>query len=382
MADNTPVDYGTGQHWANQDALAAVAQAAQEAYQKELLRSGNRDLAEKAANDAATQGRDLIQIYGQQAIQAMSQAAQTGLGVANLLASLQGPANAFAYDRAINGINGATGLSNSIGALTGAYHPTSFQAMGPTSPLTLNSLGQDTSGGNSSIIDQLLGVASNATGQQQQVQQGKLPFSIPQYDPNGAGTTTGGQQPTVNNQTSSTGGATSSDQTVGTQQPANVTINHHYYGDSPSAPNTLSPLSSGGSQLSATQGAYNTALANGGGNTGGAMAYDGTGGTGTYNNSAAQPNYGGGAPGPQFSMAPTTSASLGTPQYSPQTQMYLNALPNVNDVNAKNFAAQDPYTRQLQLSGFAAKGYDPNQLQYRFAQQLPQFKSPQFSMVG
>lgn len=309
MSDaGTNVPYNAA-YEANQTAILQANIKA--AYDQEMIRSGNRALAEKAAKDAADTGAELIKIYGDQGLQALSQATQAGLGVADLLSKLQGPSNAFAYDRAINGVN-SSGLSNAIGALTGSYRPPSFKGMGPTSPMTLDTLAQDTSGGSSSIIDQLLGTATNASQQQGQVQNGQLPFSIPQYDPSGSGAV-------VQNNATSGGTPAPAATTPGAVAPA-VTggpsvVNNHFYGSTP------------------------------------------TGDT-------------------------HTGFSLGTPQYSPQAQQYLDALPDPNKTNVRGYFHSDPYTQKLDMSGWAAKGYDPQQLQSQFAAKLPQFGAPRVGLVS
>lgn len=309
MDQNVPVNYN---HDYEADKLAAISTTAEIEYRKTLARTGNEQLALQAAEAAATNGRDLIQIYGQQGLQALTQAGQFGIGVADLLSKLQGPANAFAYDRAINGVN-SSGLSNAIGALTGSYRPPAFQQMGATSPMTLDSMAGQTSGGNSGVIDQLLGVAGNAQGQQSQIESGKLPFSLPQFDANGSGNATG-STPT-----------------------SSVTNNYHYYGSSPT-PTGAAPTA-GGAPTTSTPGLTNQSATTGG-------------------------------------------FSMGTPQYSTDATNYLNALPDPSQVNARGYNALSPYSQQVALSGYAAKGYDPTQLQGQFAAMLPQFKSPSFGMVG
>lgn len=304
----TQVPYNAAYETTKLETLKANIQAA---YNNEIIRSGNRALAEKAAEAAANAGAQLIQIYGNQGLQALSQATQAGLGVADLLAKLQGPANAFAYDRAINGVN-ASGLSNAIGALTGSYRPPQFQGMGPTTPLTLDSMAGQTSGGSSGIIDQLLGISSNASQQQSNVQNGQLPFTIPQFDPSGSGNVTanGGSNAAAS---STTAGGTVAPATVG--GPATINNTNHFYGATP------------------------------------------TGDT-------------------------HSGFSLGTPQYSTDAQNYLNALPDPNAVNVRGYAHLDPYSQSVAMSGYAAKGYSPEQLQNQFANKLPQFGSPRVGLVS
>ncbi len=282
------------------------------AYNNALLKTGNQRLAEQAAKDAADAGAQLISIYGNQGIQALHEATQAGLGVADLLSRLQGPSNAFAYDRAINGIN-SSGLSNAIGALTGSYRPPAFKGMGPTSPLTLDALAGDTSGGSSSVIDHLLGISSNAQQQQVNTQGGNLPFSIPQYDPGGSGNVT---------QNSAKSG------------------NHPAVGTSTTVPPAVAPAAAGPSVVN----------------------------NHFYNSSPTGDTH--------------TGFILGTPQYSSQAQQYLNALPDPSQANARGFAHLNPYSQQVALSGYAAKGYDPQQVQGQFSAMLPQFGAPRVGLVS
>lgn len=298
--------------------LVATIQAA---YDNAMIKTGNQHLAEQAAMDAATQGAQLIKIYGDQGLQALSQANQSinaagqlGVSVADLLSRIQGPANAFAYDRAINGVN-ASGLSNAIGALTGSYRPPAFQAMGATSPLTLDTMASQTGGGSGGIIDQLLGITANAQSQQGQVAAGQLPFSIPQFNPDGSGNTLGTNATQAGSPTAGTPTANTAGTPVASVPGQPTTINNHFYGGTP------------------------------------------TGDT-------------------------HTGFSLGTPQYSPQAQQFLNGLPDPNHTNVRGYFHSDPYTQKLDMSGWAAKGYDPEQLQGQFAAKLPQFGAPRVGLVG
>lgn len=375
MADTT----GSGFDYTNialkQLEQQLIIQQAQLAFQKY---SYNHTLALQSAEAAAQNAVSLIQTYGNQGIQALQQAGQLGatmgdlqvkagqlgVSVGNLLASLQGPSNAFAYDRAITGLRGA-GLGGSIGALTGQSSPTAFGAMGPTQPMTLGSMNQDlggTNGGNSfgpnnifnqiqgqvnqgnSIVNQLLGVSGTAFGKQQAAEGGWSPVSIPQFDTNG-------------NQLS---GNTSS-----------ASANTYNTVNGPRTP----------AQMLAE---LNTAA---GGTWNGDHSDAGV--AAAYGNVTKSPVTlaGTNTPAPPFTMN-NAATTAGTPSaasnggYSPQAQNYLDALPNPNQANARNFFAQPEYSRQLQLSGYAAKGYDPGQLTEMWKAQLPQIGGPSFSMVG
>jgi hypothetical protein len=164
----------------------ALEFASTDVYRRAVLAGQSDQRALDAAIAAAHQTDQLIQTYGDQAIQALSEAGRLGVSIADILSRLGGPANAFAYDRAISGVN-ASGLSNAIGALTGIPAP-SYQAMGPTTPKTLGTLAQTGNPGagnvGGSIIDQLLGIASSAETGYENANRGivaspipKLPFS-------------------------------------------------------------------------------------------------------------------------------------------------------------------------------------------------------------
>lgn len=113
--------------------ISAAQVAGQIAYQQGMLQFQDRQLAEQMAARAATEAyqREDLALRaelgrGQLALGQRSQEAQEGLGVANLVAALRGPANAFKQAEVMNGLNN-TGLSRSFDALTGRYAP-AFQA--------------------------------------------------------------------------------------------------------------------------------------------------------------------------------------------------------------------------------------------------------------
>ena len=71
--------------------------------------------------------------------------------------------------------------------------------------------------------------------------------------------------------------------------------------------------------------------------------------------------------------------SNGTPG---DMQAAVNALPNPNQVVARNFVQMDPATQAYILSGLQAKtGLDTNTLQSEIQGTLPQFKSPSFGLA-
>ncbi len=205
------VSFNTGYEDIKLRTLQANIQAA---YNNALVKGANQDRALQAAYEAAQLGGNLIKTYGDQALQALQQATTAGLGVADMMARLQGPSNAFAYDRAMSGV-GQNGLGNSINALTGNQRPVGFGMSGPTSAMTLQSMGAQAAasgqaagfggaaasgqqgdlnsmvkglgGQHLSITDQLMGISGNAIDNLAKVNSGQLPFSLPKFDAGGSG---------------------------------------------------------------------------------------------------------------------------------------------------------------------------------------------------
>lgn len=126
--------FGQGEYFNYQAGLIAN-QAAEIAYQRTyhewLAKNGDAQTAIQAAQQAATQA------YQQATIGIQQQ--QNGINAAQLMASLRGPANAFAAANALYGLSRTSGIPNSIAALTGDYAPPSFQA--PQAAPTPASLG-------------------------------------------------------------------------------------------------------------------------------------------------------------------------------------------------------------------------------------------------
>ncbi len=68
--------------------------------------------------------------------------------------------------------------------------------------------------------------------------------------------------------------------------------------------------------------------------------------------------------------------------YSKDAQQFLDALPHPDSVNPKHWAALDPYSQQVALSGYSSLGFDPQQLTQKFSAELPtQGQGPAFGLV-
>lgn len=116
----------TLQNSAAQTAINAATQKALQAYQEATIAGQTADRAEKAAEFAATNElAKQAQAMAQQSqnLAAQNQAYTQGMGVLNLVAGLQGPANAFTQQAVLHGLD-ANGLSRAVGALSGTALPT------------------------------------------------------------------------------------------------------------------------------------------------------------------------------------------------------------------------------------------------------------------
>jgi hypothetical protein len=127
--------------------------AGQQAYGGSALVGGGLTLdAQKALGKVGGQQtldaqNALGYIDGQKTLARQGQEADTGLRTAQLMAQLQGPANAFAQQAAINGLNQA-GLSNAVDAIAGRRSVAGFQgAQAPVQAASLESVQRQLQGG-------------------------------------------------------------------------------------------------------------------------------------------------------------------------------------------------------------------------------------------
>ncbi len=125
--------------------IAAAQQAAQKAYWEALIRGQDERLAFDKARDAFAQA----------------------LQVAQLIASLSGPANAFQQQEVLHGLNNM-GISKAVGAIAGTNELPIFQApQAQPVPLTLQSLNQMLSGATQATAQPVTPGAQPQTGQNQ-----------------------------------------------------------------------------------------------------------------------------------------------------------------------------------------------------------------------
>ena len=108
--------------------MNAITSAAQVAYQRTyhqwLATNGDQQLALAQAKQAADEAYRTASL----AFQKEQQQQNVGIQASQLMASLRGPANAFAAANALYGLNRTTGVPNAVAALAGEYNVPAFQA--------------------------------------------------------------------------------------------------------------------------------------------------------------------------------------------------------------------------------------------------------------
>jgi hypothetical protein len=112
----------------NPDVMNAITSAAQVAYQRTYAEWQARNGDEQLALAKAKQAADEAYRTATLAFQQQQQQQNVGIQASQLMASLRGPANAFAAANALYGLNRTTGVPNAVAALAGEYNVPAFQA--------------------------------------------------------------------------------------------------------------------------------------------------------------------------------------------------------------------------------------------------------------
>lgn len=334
---------------------------------KNLIASGQLGLAQDQTGLQYLLGSGQLglgqQTSQQQALQSAANAqSQEALNAMQLAASLQGPANAFQQQAVLEGLNNA-GLSRGVGAIAGAYGMPTFQA--PQARAQAASLG--------TLAQQFAQAPGHYAGM--------TPTQIAMAS----------AEQTMQNAPSYAA-------------PTQAGAYRMLYGSHYATPS----MNASGQMWNAASGFDNGVAAKGGnpvdvGNGQGFGPFVGT--LGGYSAPGQLQNYAMQAPG--FGSSPPSSGATasgagtsmnppgygyggyggglggyGRAPYSTSSSAYARALPNLNQINARNWMQLPTSTQQFLTSAYGAAGYSPQDVQEAVKNNLPQFKAPSFGLVG
>lgn len=423
----------SAQNQALQIAVSSANQKAQQAYWEALASGADADRAEKAAEFAATnelakQAQAMAQQNQtfnqglqtqQQGLAAQNQAYTQGMGVLNLAASLQGPANAFTQQAVLHGLN-SSGLSNAVSALSGTVLPTFQAPQARPQAASLGSLiGQvvpgaqvasgigNAYGGVPSIGGIMSGqgswtgqpASSSGTGSTAtagtdaatQATYRQLMGLAPNYSPSTVFTAddvraSGGYQ-----NAASTGFATFGGKDPLTGQaptlagdPSQQALYRQLMGV---APNYMPTTVFTPADVQAS-GGYQNAKANGFATFGGSdpllsgSSQTMTTGMGMNENTGSLIN-GTGLVNRTIDATQGANGTYSVPSGGGATTAdYVNGLPAPNKINSTNWMQLDPDTQQFLLGAYRQAGYSDNDVQNSIKQTLPKFTAPMAGSIA